>query len=117
LRCGVDVIGFWDLTIGEIKLITENYRQEEENKAKERVASNYNLAMMVSTFVNNGLNGKPIPSIEELYPKLFVDNTAQQEEEQKRRDELALALYKEQMLDFAAAHNKKRHAKEGEGES
>lgn len=69
--------------------------------------------MMVATFVNNGLNGKPIPSLNELYPNLFTDEVADQEEE-KRKEALALALYKEQMLDFAAAHNKKRHAKEGE---
>ena len=111
LKCGIGVVEYWDLTIGEIRLIVLNYQEEQELKAKETVSVNYNLAMMVSTFVANSLNGKSNPSLPELFPDMFKSEL---EQIQKEKDELALQLYKEQMLDFANAHNKSRNAKESE---
>ena len=88
-----------------------NYQQEQELKAKEAIVTNYNLATMVSSFVMNGMNGKSNPSLLELFPDMFQEELQKQKEEEDAR---YWQLYKEQMLDFAAAHNKKR-AKENLG--
>lgn len=98
------------MTIGEIRTVVLNYQHEQELKAKEAIVTNYNLATMVSSFVMNGMNGKSNPSLLELFPDMFQEELQKQQEEEDARH---WQLYKEQMLDFAAAHNKKR-AKESE---
>ena len=110
LKCGIGVVEYWDLTIGEIRTVVLNYQHEQELKAKEAIVTNYNLATMVSSFVMNGMNGKSNPSLLELFPDMFQEELQKQKEEEDAR---YWQLYKEQMLDFAAAHNKKR-AKESE---
>lgn len=69
---------------------------------------------MTASFVLKGLDGKQIPSIGEMFPEIFQE----QDDLKKQQEDLdykRAMLYKEQMLDFATAHNKKRHlAKEGE---
>ena len=78
-----------------------------EEKSKYDLTMNYNLATMIAQFVNLGLNGKPIPSIGEVYPGLF--NTTTQPVEDNR-----WMLWKERMIDYAHEHNKRRKAqKEG----
>lgn len=52
-----------------------------EERSKYSITNNYNLASMIAQFVNLGLNGKPIPSIGELYPGLF--NTAEPVEDNR----------------------------------
>lgn len=71
-----------------------------DEKSKYDLTMNYNLATMISQFVNLGLNGKPIPSIGELYPGLF--NTAEPVEDNR------WMLWKERMIDYAHEHNKRR---------
>ncbi len=99
------------MTIGEINLVIKTYQQQEQDNAKATIAQNYNLAYLTSIFVLNGFNGKSTPTINELFPDMFPTAVDKQAE----KDAKALALYKEQLLDYAAAHNKKRNnAKEGE---
>lgn len=74
-------------------------------RAKEIIASNYNLAAMTATFVGANLGGKNIPFIEELYPDQFS--------EPKKEVDNSWVIYKERMMDYAIAHNKNRK-KEGE---
>lgn len=97
------------MTIGEINLIIKTYQQQEQDRAKETIANNYNLAYLTSIFVLNGFNGKSTPTINEIFPDMFPTVV----DEQAEKDAKALALYKEQMLDFAAAHNKKRNKQRG----
>jgi len=66
------------------------------------ITNNYNLAVQISYFVNLGLNGKPVPKIEELYPGLFTPN--------KPVEDNRWMLWKEQMIDFANRHNKRRQS-------
>jgi hypothetical protein len=46
------------MTIGEIDLLIKTFQEKEEIRAKEILASNYNLASMVATFVGCSLAGK-----------------------------------------------------------
>lgn len=106
------------MTLEEISATMRAYQKSEEMRAKEVLTTNYNIAYLTSSFVLNGLNGRPNPSIQELFPEMFADFAPEEEKDENgltERERLAAAMYMEQMLDFAAAHNKKRHtAKEGE---
>lgn len=92
------------MTLEEINLCIKSYQQKEELKAKEILASNYNSAFLIASFVGAMLNGKEIPTISQIYPDQFPDTT-------KKEETKAWMIYKEQMLDFAIAHNKKRQRK------
>ena len=46
------------MTISEIDLLIKTFQEKEEIRAKEILASNYNLASMVATFVGCSLAGK-----------------------------------------------------------
>lgn len=94
------------MTLEEINLCIKSYQQKEELKAKEILASNYNSAFLIASFVGAVLNGKEIPTISQIYPDQFPELPEPKEEENK-----AWMIYKEQMLDFAIAHNKKRQRK------
>lgn len=92
------------MTIGEINLLIQTFQEKEEIRAKEILASNYNLASMIAGFVGCSLAGKQIPDINELYPTQF-------QEEKPIEDDKSWMIYKEQMIDFAIAHNKQRGVK------
>lgn len=92
------------MTIGEINLLIQTFQEKEEMRAKEIIATNYNLATMVATFVGCSLAGKQIPDINELYPTQF-------QEEKPIEEDKSWMIYKEQMIDFAIAHNKQRGVK------
>ncbi len=110
IRCGIDPIQFWDYTIGELKLIVDNYVEDRNNEIKEKFAYSYNNAALIASFVCRGLNGDRLPPIHEIYPNMFVDEEKVNEEKQNKM----LSLYKEQFIDFANARNKKlREQKEG----
>lgn len=61
LRCGVSIFDYWEMTIGEINMMIQNYQKVEEDRAKEVIANNYSLAYLTASFTLNGLNGKAIP--------------------------------------------------------
>lgn len=100
------------MTIGEIVQVLKLHREQEEARVKENLINAYNSACLTASFVCCGLNGKKFPSIQEMFPDMFPQEIQQIQED---RDYKAMMLYKEQMIDFAKAHNKKRQAtKEGE---
>lgn len=82
------------MTLAEITQVITAYNENYKMKLQE----NYSNAVMIATFVLQGLNGKKVPKFEELYPDL-----AQADDDQ------AMQLYKEQFLDFANRHNKLKH--------
>lgn len=71
------------------------------------------MASLTANFIGCIINGKQIPPIHQVFPELFQNEA---KEEQKRKDYLAQMLYKEQMLDWAMAVNKRNQAKK-EGET
>ena len=82
------------MTLAEITQVIAAYNENYKIKLQE----NYSNAVMIATFVLQGLNGKKMPKFEELYPDL-----AQADDDQ------AMQLYKEQFMDFANRHNKLQH--------
>lgn len=110
VRAGLTIFEFWDLTLAEITIVLNNYKEEEEKKAKEIAIVNYNQATLIADFVSLRLNGKPLPSYHEVFPdaKPPVDEQAQKEQDYK-----AMMLQKEQWLFYAKEHNKRRRKKLG----
>lgn len=112
LKAGMRIPEFWDSTLGEINLILKTYGEARKEEQKIKLANQYNTAYLTATFVGSIFSGKPIPSIHKLFPDEFGAEIEMLDEEKQR---LSTALYMEQMLDYANAHNKKRRAaKEGE---
>lgn len=112
LRAGVNIFDFWNYTLKELTLILNNYKDSEEQRAKEQITVSYNQAVMIAQFVGLQMNGKPIPSIEKIFPSL---NEAQPTQAQEDLEYKKAMLLKEQFMFYANAHNKQRRLKSGGG--
>ena len=110
LRAGISIFDFWDYTLGELTLILNNYKEVEEARAKETITVSYNQAVMIAQFVGLQMNGKKIPSMEELFPTMRAEKQAAQSEEIEYKKAM---LLKEQFMFYANAHNKQRRLKNG----
>lgn len=90
------------------------YLKAIQQKQKEQREAIYLEAQLTANFVGYVLNGKQIPPIQNVFPETFK---AAAEQDKKKREELQLALYKEQMIDWAKAHNKQRAKTKKDGEN
>lgn len=68
----------------------------------------YLMASLTANFVGCVMNGKQIPPIHQVFPEVYEELAQKEQEEQDYR---AMMLYKEQMLDYAMAVNKRNKAK------
>ena len=87
-----------------------DYIRAIQKQEKDKRAFAYFQASMAASFVGLVMNGNSIPPIYEVLP----DDFGYMKQE---ADDRALMLYKEQMLDFANRHNKKRAVKNKDGEN
>lgn len=58
------------MTLAEITQVITAYNENYKMKLQE----NYSNAVMIATFVLQGLNGKKMPKFEELYPDLVQND-------------------------------------------
>ena len=110
LKYGVSFDDFWNMTIKEMNIYLKVVQEKE--KAKYELA--YIQASMVANFVGTMLSGKPIPPIHKVFPEFYIDENKKAQEEHEMR---AAMLYKEQMLDWMSAVNKRnaaQRARDGE---
>ena len=89
------------------------YLKAIQQKQKEQREAIYLEAQLTANFVGYVLNGKQIPPIQNVFPEAFKVA----EQDKKKQEELQLALYKEQMIDWAKAHNKQRAKTKKDGEN
>ena len=89
------------------------YLKAIQQKQKEQREAIYLEAQLTADFVGYVLNGKQIPPIQNVFPETFKVA----EQDKKKQEELQLALYKEQMIDWAKAHNKQRAKTKKDGEN
>ena len=89
------------------------YLKAIQQKQKEQREAIYLEAQLTANFVGYVLNGKQIPPIQNVFPETFKVA----EQYKKKQEELQLALYKEQMIDWANAHNKQREKTKKDGEN
>ena len=99
VKIGISINAFWTMTVGEISIYFNAYNEKEKQRQKEIIATNYNLASLISSFINRTMSGKQIPGIYELYPDLFEAPLESWE------------IYKAQFADFADKFNKQRGGK------
>lgn len=92
------------MTIGEIQLTLDAFKQMSENKAREKVATNYNLATFISSFVVRQMNGESIPTINELYPDMFSDEIIKEDLEKIEKQKTE--YLKAQLMEFTIGHNR-----------
>ena len=105
LQYGISIFDYWNMTIKEINQFIKSIQLIEKQKIQEI----YLQASLQANFVGYILNGKQIPPIQNVFPEMYQELI---EQDQKRQQELALALYKEQMIDWANAVNKTQRAKQ-----
>lgn len=67
----------------------------------------YELSSLISYFIGLNLSGKPIPQYNDIFPKQDIEN-----KELTDRDKKAMALYRDQFLNFAMNRNKRLKAVE-----
>ena len=72
-------------------------------KYKQNLMSNYNLASMIAGFISKGFAGQDVPDFYELYPSI-----QKSEEEIAKEDALANSVYATQFAAFAQQYNAQR---------
>lgn len=102
LQAGIEYSDFWEMTVGEIVFIVDCYNEKANMEYKKDLAVNYALAQNIAVAVSCHFAGKQPPSLYETYPGLFKEQQPEEKEDKR------WMLYKEQMIDFANRHNKKR---------
>ena len=101
VRCGIAPSDYWDLTLADINIVFE----AENEKYKEKVRFNYDLAYMITAMIGSSFAGTPLPQITDIYPQLLVDEPKEED------DSNYYNFQKDLWLCFAEEHNK--HRKEG----
>ena len=109
IKYGLTFDDFWNMTIKEINIFIKAIQERERDK----YSNTYLQASLTANFVGFIINGKQIPPIHSVFPELYEDEARIA---QAKQDYLAQMLYKEQMLDWAMAVNKRNQAKK-EGET
>lgn len=98
------------MTLKELLEYLKAIQEQEKMKRQEY----YLQASLTASFIGCVWGGKPIPPIQEVFPEVY-DEQLRQMQNMQDKDYMATMLYKEQMLDFAMSHNKRRKAiKDGE---
>ena len=96
IQCGISVRDFWDYTVGEIETTVTATKELREAEEKAYLQKMYLTSSMTAQFVGRMLNGKQIPSINEMFPGVFEER------------EMDWQVYQAQFLQFAEAHNRQR---------
>ena len=90
------------MSLSEISIVINAQIDYIKQQAEIRTQQDYILASMIARFIGLSLNGKPFPSMNELFPK--EDNQQQDSELEYKK----AMLTKEMLIDFAHRHNKQR---------
>lgn len=94
------------MTLAELKRAIESKLRRDKLQAQERAVMDYILAALIGDQIGRRFtkNDTPMPTVEEIYPSLFVEeNKAKQEEKVKKQDELSALRFKQ----YADFYNKK----------
>lgn len=103
LDIGISELAFWDMTPAEVGRAIESYNRVIKIKAQEKASYDYIQAQLIVKGISICLGDKSnFPTIQEAYPTLFDDVIqAQEEEVQRRKDELSALRFKQ----FAQSYN------------
>ena len=103
LDIGINELTFWDMTPAEVSRAIESFNRVTKIKAQEKASYDYIQAQLIVKGVSICLGDKSsFPTIQEAYPTLFDDVVqAQEEEVQRKKDELSALRFKQ----FAQSYN------------
>lgn len=97
------------MTIDEVIRAIESKNRIFIAEAKLKATNDYTLASLITRGVGIAFGSKQdFPSIEEVYPNLFVDNKAQEEKIQEQKTNLSTLRF----LQFAQSYNHRFKNKE-----
>lgn len=98
------------MTPGEVTREIESKERVKKIESQEKASFDYLQAGLIGKYISVILDGKgSIPPIEEVYTGLFDDVIQQQQEErQRKQDELSALRFRQ----FAQSYNNKRKNKE-----
>lgn len=110
LDVGISEHDFWNMTIAELNRLTASKVRQHKVKAKEQATFNYILAQLVGrAFACNMASEATFPTIEEVYPSLFMDKEKMQQKHEQQQSLSALRF-----IQFAESFNRKFDAKEAD---
>lgn len=98
LDCGVKIDDYWNYSLYEIEEIIDSYNRRKKAEIEEYMHKEHSLASLIAHFVGCVLNGKQIPTYEELHNPKEVEPLMDKE----------AILLKERLIDYANQHNKQR---------
>ena len=88
------------MTLDEITDAIESYTRRKERELQERAAMDYRLAALVGRAVSCAMVGGKFPEPAEVYPGILEPAKPQAQD---------WRVAKERLLQYSAAHNRKRH--------
>lgn len=113
LDIGIVERDFWEMTIAELNRASDSNLRVERLKAKETATHNYVHAVLIGRALAAGFDkNATFPPIHEVYPSLFEDDTAHEEQVQERRDQLSALRF----MQFAQSFNKKFNEEEAKND-
>jgi transcriptional regulatory protein LevR len=91
------------MTIAEVVRAIESFNRVKTERLKERANQDYILAHLITRGMSITMGSKqPFPSIEEVYPTLFVKNNLEEQQKvQEQKDNLSTLRF----LQFAQSYN------------
>lgn len=91
------------MTIAETVRAIESFNRVRKNELKDKAYFDYNLASLITRGVGISMGSKQsFPSIQEVYPQLFEDqSTAEEQKIQEQKDNLSTLRF----LQFAQSYN------------
>lgn len=94
---------FWEMTYAELERYAASRKRVEEAQERKQASFDYILADLIGRSISRVYNSSnKMPAISEAYPGLF-NAAAEQEEIQKRKDELSALRF----IQFAKSFNDK----------
>lgn len=110
LDFGISEFDFWSMTLGEIERLVASKTRMRKLEAQEKATFDYLQAILIVKGVGICLGSKEdFPSIESIYPTLFVEEqTQKQEKQEQRKTELSILRFKQ----FAQTYNNSLKNKE-----
>lgn len=108
LDIGISEHDFWDMTLAELNRLTNSKIRQHKAEAKERATFDYIHAQLIGrAFAANMSSEATFPTIEDVYPSLFLDK---EKIEQKHEQQQSLSALR--FIQFAESFNRKFDTKE-----
>lgn len=108
LDVGISEHDFWNMTFAELNRLTDSKLRQHKIEAKERATFDYIHAQLIGRALAANMSSEAkFPTIEDVYPSLFLD---EEKIEQKHEQQQSLSALR--FMQFAESFNRKYDAKE-----